>query len=157
MTWEYSEDQLIEQTAMKLFYEELAWDTAIAFNKEQYGELSPWGRKNRRDVLLNHLVVEKLRELNPGLPEDAYKKAIEKLTEESITKSLEEINFEKYQMLKDGIAIDYTDHKGEPVKNKRLRMFDLDNEADTTVLAVRSMQVERPSKRERRSQRTAHV
>jgi hypothetical protein len=34
MTWEYSEDNLIEQTAIDLFHNQLGWDTAIAYNKE---------------------------------------------------------------------------------------------------------------------------
>ena len=150
MTWEYSEDKLIEQTAMKLFYEELGWDTAIAYNKEQYGDQSPWGRRDRRDVLLIHLVLDKLKEFNPGLPEVAYTKAMEKLMEESITQSLPDINFEKYQMLRDGIGVDYTDDKGKQVKNKRLRMFDFDNVENNNFLAVRQMWIEGKSKRNRR-------
>ena len=44
MTWEYSEDNLIEQTVIDLFYQQLSWDTIIAYNKERFGvrEIS-WG------------------------------------------------------------------------------------------------------------------
>jgi type I restriction enzyme R subunit len=37
MTWEYSEDNLIEQTAIDLFFNQLDWDTQIAYNKESFG------------------------------------------------------------------------------------------------------------------------
>ncbi len=43
MTWEYSEDNLIEQTAIDLFFNRLGWDTALAFNKETFGEGSTLG------------------------------------------------------------------------------------------------------------------
>lgn len=33
MTSEYSEDNLIEQTAIDLFLNQLGWDTLVAFNK----------------------------------------------------------------------------------------------------------------------------
>lgn len=38
MAWEYSEDNLIEQTAIDLFFNRLVWDNALAFNKEIFGE-----------------------------------------------------------------------------------------------------------------------
>ena len=62
MTWEYSEDNLIEQTAINLFYERLGWDTAIAFNKETFGIDSTLGRLNNREVILKRYFFEKLRE-----------------------------------------------------------------------------------------------
>ena len=37
MPKEYSEDYLIEQTAIDLFYRNLKWDTAIAYHKETFG------------------------------------------------------------------------------------------------------------------------
>ena len=40
--------------------------------------------------------IEKLKEFNPDIPQKAYEEAFTKLTEESITKSLVEINFEKH-------------------------------------------------------------
>jgi type I restriction enzyme R subunit len=38
MTYEYSEDNLIEQTAIDLFDNRLGWDTLLAFNSESFGE-----------------------------------------------------------------------------------------------------------------------
>ena len=52
MAYEYSEDNLIEQTAIDLFYHQLGWDTQVAFNKESYGEGSTLGRLNKKEVVL---------------------------------------------------------------------------------------------------------
>jgi len=50
MAWEYSEDNLIEQTAIDLFFNRLGWDTALAYNKETFGEGSMLGRLNKKEV-----------------------------------------------------------------------------------------------------------
>jgi len=105
MTWEYSEDNLIEQTAIDLFFNQLGWDTLLAYNKEGFGEGSTLGRLNKKEVVLKKIFIEKLKQFNPHLPEQAYNQAYEKLTEESITKSLAEINYEKHQLLRNGIPL----------------------------------------------------
>jgi hypothetical protein len=46
MTWEYSEDNLIKQTAIDLFFYQLCWDTLLAYNKEGFGEGSTLQNRN---------------------------------------------------------------------------------------------------------------
>ena len=150
MSWEYSEDNLIEQTAIDLFYNQLGWDTALAYNKETFGEGSTLGRLNKKEVILKPLFIEKLKEFNPNLPKQAYQQAYEKLTTESITKSLDEVNFEKYKLLREGIQVDFINEKGEQVKNKTLRVFDFDTATNNNFLAVRQLWIQGKSKRERR-------
>lgn len=150
MTYEYSEDHLIEQTAIDLFYYQLGWDVQLAFNKESFGEHSTLGRLSKREVVIRRTFFQKIRELNPGLPESAYQQAYEKLTEESITKSLEEINFEKYKLLRDGIPVDYINEKGEQIKNKALKVFDFEDAEANSFLAVRQLWIQGKSNRERR-------
>ena len=150
MTWEYSEDNLIEQTAIDLFFNRLGWDTLLAYNKEGFGDGSTLGRLNKKEVVLKKIFFEKIREFNPGLPQKAYQEAYEKLMEESITKSLAEINFEKYQLLRNGIPVDFIDEKGEQVKNKTLKVFDFDNAENNNFLAVRQLWIQGKSNRERR-------
>lgn len=142
MTWEYSEDNLIEQTAIDLFFNRLGWDTLLAYNKESFGEGSTLGRLNKKEVVLKELFLEKLKEFNPYLPEQAYSIAYEKITEESITKSLAEINFEKYQLLKDGIPVDFIDDNGEQVKNKLLKVIEFENPEANDFLAVRQLWIQ---------------
>ena len=150
MTWEYSEDNLIEQTAIDLFFHRLGWDTVLAYNKETFGEGSTLGRLNKKEVVLKKTFLEKIKKFNPGLPQKAYDEAYEKLTEESITKSISEINFEKHLLLRNGIPVDYINEKGEPVKNKTLRVFDFEDESENNFLAVRQLWIQGKSNRERR-------
>jgi len=150
MTWEYSEDYLIENTAIDLFHSQLGWDTALAFNKETFGEGSTLGRLNKKEALLKRIFLEKLAEFNPGLPQKAYDEAWQKLSSESITKSLAEINYEKYQLLRDGIPVDFINEKGQQVKNKTLKVFDFENPENNNFLAVRQLWIQGKSNRERR-------
>ena len=150
MSYEYSEDNLIEQTAIDLFFHQLGWDTLLAYNKETFGEGSTLGRLNKKEVVVKRIFLEKLKEFNPDLPPKAYEEAYEKLTEESITKSLAEINFEKHQLLRDGIAVDFINEKGEHIKNKTLKVFDFENADNNNFLAVRQLWLQGRSNRERR-------
>jgi hypothetical protein len=50
MTREYSEDNLIEQTGIDLFFHQLGWDTLLAYKKEGFGEGSTLGRLNKKEV-----------------------------------------------------------------------------------------------------------
>lgn len=150
MSYEYSEDNLIEQTAIDLFFNQLGWDTLLAYNKESFGEGSTLGRLNKKEVVLKRIFLEKIMEFNPGLPQKAYDEAYQKLTEESITKSLDEINYEKHQLLRDGIPVDYINEEGEQVRNKTLKVFDFETPGNNNFLAVRQLWLQGKSNRERR-------
>lgn len=70
---EFSEDALIEQPAIELL-RELGWTPANLY-RETLGEHGSQGRKTNREVVLTHRVLAKLKEFNPGFPDDAYTQA----------------------------------------------------------------------------------
>jgi type I restriction enzyme R subunit len=150
MSYEFSEDNLIEKTTIDLFFHQLGWDTLLAYNKEGFGEGSTLGRLNKKEVVIKKIFIEKIKEYNPDLPQKAYEEAFEKLIEESITKSLAEINYEKHQLLRNGIPVDFINEKGEQVKNKTLKIFDFDNYENNHFLAVQQLWIEGKSNRQRR-------
>jgi type I restriction enzyme R subunit len=149
-SYEYSEDNLIEQTAISLFQDQLHWETLLAYNAETIGENGTLGRTSKKDVILRKHFMEKLMELNPGLPQKAYDEAFNKFTEISSSKSLAEINQEKYLQMLEGISIDYINEKGEHIKNKTLRVFDFENPENNHYVAVRQLWIQGKSNRERR-------
>ncbi len=146
----YSEDLLIEQTAMDLFFHRLGWDTQRAYNTETFGEGGTLGRQNKEEVILKPRFLQKLQELNPGLPASAYAAAYEKLTAQSSTKAPADINFEKYSLLRNGIPVDFTTAQGEAVKGKTLRVFNFANPEENHFLAVQQLWIKGRSGRERR-------
>ena len=147
---EYSEDNLIEKTATGLFANELSWDILLAYNKESFGEGSVLGRLDKREVVLKKIFMEKLRQFNPNVPDQAYQQAYERLTEESVTKSLPEINYEKYHLLRDGIKVLLSARSGKGQIEKTLKVFDFDNADNNNFLCVRQLWVQGKSARERR-------
>jgi type I restriction enzyme, R subunit len=141
MTWEYSEDELIEKTAIDLFYRQLGWDTLLAYNKETFGAGGTLGRLDRNEVILRNIFMESVRRINPGLPAKAYQEAYEKLTEYSVTKSLADINYEKHQMVRDGVQVDFINERGEHIRNKTIKIIDFDHVENNNFLAVRQLWV----------------
>ncbi|MGM1055453.1 MAG: hypothetical protein ACQEWG_06165 [Bacteroidota bacterium] len=71
MSYEYSEDGLIEQATQDVL-EDLGWQVFTAWRNESFGENSLLGRENKSEVVLNRYLLEALVKLNPNLPETAY-------------------------------------------------------------------------------------
>lgn len=149
---EYSEDNLIEKTAIDLFFNQLNWQTAYAFHAETFGENGQLSRQSTREVVLKKVFLERIKQINPGLPPAAYAQAYDKLTEASSVKSLAEINFEKHQLLRNGIPVQISAPSGESPAFKQItvRVFDFDTPENNDFLAVQQLRITGKSNRERR-------
>ena len=146
----YSEDQLIEQTCIDIFKNQLQWEIANVYQGETFGENGTIGRHGEADVLLKNRFLEAIQKLNPNLPVQAYDLAYEIINSDDATKSLADINFEKHHFLKEGIAVTYKNEKGEIIRNKKIKVFDFDNIANNNFLAVQQLWIEGKSKRRKR-------
>lgn len=140
MSYEYSEDALIEQATQDVL-EELGWEVRTAWKKEDFGEHSLLGREHRGEVLLTRYLRTALEKLNPDLPASAYEQAITELQQKAANKSLARINKDKYELLRNGVSVSYTNEKGELVK-KKLKVFNFQDYAANHFLAVRQLQVD---------------
>jgi type I restriction enzyme, R subunit len=107
---EYSEDALIEQPAIELL-RELGWTSANLY-RETFGANSTQGRKNNREVVLTPRLLTKLKEFNPGLPDDAYTQAVEELTRDRSAMIAVNANQEFYRLIKDGVGISIKNEDG---------------------------------------------
>ncbi len=63
MTWEYSEDNLIEQTAIDLLSNQLGWNTFHAYNEESFGEGGSLGRSGKNEVSLMKIFLEIVKKI----------------------------------------------------------------------------------------------
>ena len=149
MSKDYSEDQLIEQPCMDIF-QELSWETADVYERETFGEQGTLGRDSESDVILRTRFYNAIKNLNPNLPQQAYDLAYESINSNDATKNLSDINFEKYNFLKDGIPVNYKDAKGEIVRNKKIKVFDFDNPKNNNYIAVQQLWMQGKSKRKKR-------
>ena len=145
----YSEDNLIEQTAVAIF-KDLKWETANVYRGETFGAGGTLGRASEADVILRERFFRAVRALNPGLPEAAYQEAFETINTDNTSKTLADLNQEKHHYLKDGIPVDYVNERGERVEGKRIRVFNFDQPGQNDFLAVQQMWIEGKSKRRKR-------
>ena len=139
MSYEYSEDALIEQATQEVL-EELGWTVVTAWRNESFGENGLLGREDKSEVVLTRYVLEALKRLNPNHPELAYDQAIELITQNVADQTLGFINKEKSNLLKNGVPVSYTNDEGELIKTK-LKVFDFKEYRANHFLAVRQLEV----------------
>lgn len=139
MSYEYSEDQLIEQATEDVL-KELGWQVVTAWQNESFGEEGLLGRDNKTEVVLERHLLAALKRYNPDLPDLAYKRAIEKIVQKEAGKNLAQQNKAKYQLLKNGVEVSFTNTHGKTEK-KTLRVFDYKDYTNNDFLAVRQLEV----------------
>lgn len=136
----YSEDNLVQQTTADYLERQLGWESVYAYNTETFGPTGTLGRASDREVVLTRYLREKLVELNPGLPEDAYDDAVRQIVTIAAIQTPFATNREKYAMVKDGVQVTFRNAKGERVK-QRLRLFDFETPENNHFLCVRELWV----------------
>lgn len=146
----YSEDQLIEQTCIDIFKNQLQWEIANVYQGETFGENGTIGRASEADVLLKNRFYKAIQKFNPNLPTQAYDLAYELINSDDATKSLPDLNLEKHNFLKEGIPVTYKNEKGEIVRNKKIKVFDFEEVGNNDFLAVQQLWIEGKSKRRKR-------
>ncbi|WP_417558240.1 type I restriction endonuclease subunit R [Mesoflavibacter zeaxanthinifaciens] len=139
MSYEYSEDALIEQATQDVL-EELGWTVVTAWRNESFGENSLLGRETKNEVILTRYLLQALKTLNPEHPETAYEQAIELVAQNIADQTLGFINKEKSLLLKNGVPVSYTNEKGELIKTK-LKVFDFNEYSTNHFLAVRQLEI----------------
>ncbi|KIA89585.1 type I restriction endonuclease subunit R [Kaistella jeonii] len=139
MSYEYSEDALIEQATEDVL-KELGWKVVTAWQNESFGEQGLLGRDNKTEVILERSVLAALKRLNPNLPELAYSRAIDKLEQREADKTISQQNKAKYQLLKNGIEVSFVNAAGKSEK-KTLKIFDYKDYRNNDFLAVRQLEV----------------
>lgn len=141
---DYSEDILIQQPTADLLEKELQWDSVFAYDTEDFGPGSLLGRTSDREVVLNREVDAALRRLNPGLPDEAYSEGLKQVLADDTTKTLVQMNEDKYRLLRDRVEVKYRDETGKMVE-RRLKLIDFDdptNPQKNRFLVVREMWVQ---------------
>jgi type I restriction enzyme, R subunit len=137
----FSEDTLVEQTAMHLLAQ-LGWRTVDAM-VEDYGSESLLGRDSRRGVILERELMAALRHLNPDLPEAALRQALDLITLDRFTTTVIRANRELYDLLKGGVPVTFEGEGGDQTI-ERVRVIDWDAPANNRFLAVQQLWVTSP-------------
>ena len=170
----YSEDQLVEQPAIRLFGD-LGWQTVSAM-EETFGCADPspqpspdftplgrdpnegakqgrrssgaepvaLGRETKSEVVLAPRLRDALERLNPTLPPDAITAAVTELTRDRSAMSLSGANREIYALLKNGVLVSVPDRERGGQKSERVSVIDWQNPTANDFLLVSQMTITGP-------------
>src|SRR3989338_1393702 len=135
----FSEDNLVEQTVIKLIKEIWA-DSACHINAFKDEDDLKLGRDNQGEVVLKKYLLPALKKLNPALSADALAQAADSITRDRSNLSLVKANQEIYKLLRDGVNVSVTKANGE-TGDERVRFFDFDAPAENHFLCVSQLWV----------------
>ena len=140
MSYDYSENILVQESAGHLLENELGWEVAFAYNTEKLGDNGTFGRKSYREILLARYFREALLRLNPWITPAQIDEAQRKLEHRLSTASLLQINEEKYFLIRDGIPVTVKKPGGK-TEEKRAAVIDFQNPDNNRFLAIKELKI----------------
>ena len=140
MSYDYSENILVQESAGNLLRDELGWDVAFAYNTEVLGENGTFGRKSYNEILLTRYFKAALKRLNPWLTDEQADEAQKKLESHMSTSSLLQINEEKYFLIRDGIPVTAR-RPGGKTEEKKASVIDFTDPSNNDFLAVKELKI----------------
>ncbi len=140
MSYDYSENILVQESAGELLQNELGWDVKLAYKTEILGQNGTFGRVEYKEILLTRYFNEALKKLNSWITEKQIEEAKEILELRLSSSSLLQINEEKYFMLRDGISVTVKKPNGQ-TETKKAKIIDFQNPNNNYFLAVKEMKI----------------
>ena len=140
MSYDYSENFLVQESAGNLLRDELGWDVQFAYNTEVLGKNGTFGRESYKDILLYRYFKEALKKYNPWINENQIVEAKEILEKRLSTASLLQVNEEKYFLIRDGIPVTVKKPNGQS-EIKRAAVIDFQNPNNNYFLAIKELKI----------------
>lgn len=140
MSYDYSENILVQESAGNLLRDELGWDVKFAYNKEVLGKDGTFGRESHTEILLVRYFYEALKKLNPWINDDQISEAQKTLENRLSTSSLMQINEEKYFFIRDGIPVTVNKPNGQ-TEIRKAAVIDFQNPDNNYFLAVTELKI----------------
>ncbi|AWK51619.1 deoxyribonuclease [Clostridium beijerinckii] len=100
-------EDMIEQSAIKMLVDVNKYESINCYTIDKETLPDNTDREDKKQVVLPNILFIKLCEINPKIPVDAIKKEVEKLSRTSKTGDLMLTNYSNYQMLRNGINVEY--------------------------------------------------
>ena len=140
MSYDYSENILVQESAGKVLSDKLGWDVVFAHNTEVLGENGTFGRKSYKEILLKRYFQAALKRLNDWITQEQIEEAQRKFEAHLSTSSLLQINEEKYQMLRDGIPVTVKKPGGK-TEERKAAIINFVDASKNEFLAVKEMKI----------------
>ena len=140
MSYDYSENILVQESAGNLLRDELDWDVQFAYNTEVLGKNGTFGRESYKDILLTRYFKEALKKYNPWINENQIIEAQQVLEKRLSTSSLLQVNEEKYFLIRDGIPVTVKKPNGH-TETKKAAVIDFQNPNNNYFLAIKELKI----------------
>ena len=155
MSYDYSENILVQESAGNLLHDELGWDVKFAYNMEVLGENGTFGRRSYNEILLTRYFRAALQKLNPWITSAQVDEAQKTLENRLSTSSLLQVNEEKYFLIRDGIPVTVKRPDGK-TETKKAEVIDFQNPLNNDFLAIKELKIHGELYR-RRTDIVAHI
>ena len=140
MSYDYSENILVQESTGNFLHDELGWDVKYAYNTEVLGDSGTFGRKSYNEILLTRYFRKSLKHLNPWITESQIDEAQQKLESHISTASLLQTNEEKYFLIRDGIPVTAKTPDGK-TETKTAVVIDFQNPGNNDYLAIKELKI----------------
>ena len=140
MSYDYSENILVQESAGNLLHDELDWDVQFAYNTEILGKDGTFGRESYKQILLLRYFREALKKFNPWINESQIDEAQKLLENRLSTSSLLQVNEEKYFLIRDGIPVTVKKPNGQ-TEPKKAMVIDFQNPDNNYFLAIKELKI----------------
>ncbi len=140
MSYDYSENILVQESAGNLLRDELGWDVQFAYNTEVLGKNGTFGRESYKDILLVRYFKEALKKFNPWINDNQIIEAQQVLEKRLSTSSLLQVNEEKYCLIRDGIPVTIKKPNGQ-TETKKAVVIDFQNPDNNYFLAIKELKI----------------
>ena len=140
MSYDYSENILVQDSAAALLHDELGWDVVFAYNQEVLGENGTLGRKSHHEIVLWRYFQQALRKMNHWITDVQVEEACRILSSHLSTASLLQINEEKYFLIRDGIPVTVKRPDGKN-DTRRAMVIDFTDPGKNHFLAVKELKI----------------
>lgn len=135
---QYTEDQLVEQPAIKLF-EALGWESVNAYH-ETLGSTGTLGRDNKSEVYLVRRLRAAIARLNPGAPAEALEQAVTEITKPRTVMHYARANQQIHALMRDRVEVSVRQTDGTTLPEK-LTVIDWENPDNNDFLLVSQLWV----------------
>ena len=140
MSYDYSENILVQESAGNLLRDELGWDVQFAYKTETLGKDGTFGRTSYNEILLFRYFKEALKKFNPWINDSQISEAQKILEQRLSTSSLLQINEEKYFLIRDGIPVTVKKPNGQ-TETKKATVIDFQNPEKNYFLAIKELKI----------------
>lgn len=140
MSYDYSENILVQESAGNLLHNELGWDVEFAYNIEVLGVDGTFGRTSYKEILLTRYFKEALKKFNSWITDTQIAEAQKILENRLSTSSLLQINEEKYFLIRDGIPVTVKKPNGQS-ETRKAKVIDFKNPENNYFLAIKELKI----------------